>query len=85
MHKHKTIRSKPFYTLILSYDTFEMQKKTPVTTRRSYYWLNDRPLQWMFKVSATSVDGSMQTLVKAGDGFKNTTLFENVNIFKSAE
>jgi len=30
-----------------------------------------RPLQWMFKVSATSVDASLQTLAKAGDRLKN--------------
>ena len=36
-------------------------EKPPAMTRREYYRLNDRPLQWMFKVSATSVDTSVQT------------------------
>jgi len=31
------IRSKSFYTKILSYDMFEMQKKTPVMTCRKYH------------------------------------------------
>jgi len=30
----------------------------------------------MFKVSATSVDASMQTLAKAGDRLKNTPLWK---------
>ena len=38
----------------------------------------------MFKVSATSVDASVQTLAKAGDQLKNTP-YENLNIFKSAQ
>jgi len=37
----------------------------------------------MFKVSTISVDASVQTLAKAGDRLKNT-LYENLNIFKSA-
>jgi len=36
----------------------------------------------MFKVSATSVHGSMQMLAKAGDWLKKP--YENFNIFKSA-
>jgi len=39
----------------------------------------------MFKVSAATVDASMQTLVKASDRLKNTSLYENLNIFKSAQ
>ena len=62
---------------------FEMQKKMPVMARRKCHWLNDRPLQWMFKVSATSVDASVQTLTKAGDRLKNTP-YENLSISKSA-
>jgi len=54
-------------------------------TRREYYWLNDRPLQWMFKVSATGVDASMRTLVKADDWVLKNTHYENLNIFKSAQ
>jgi len=62
---------------------FKMQKKTPVMTRRKYHWLNDRPLQWMLKVSATSVNASMQTLAKAGDRLKNTPIpYKNLNIVK---
>jgi len=37
----------------------------------------------MFKVSATSVDASVQTLTKAGDRLKNTP-YENLSISKSA-
>jgi len=37
----------------------------------------------MFKLSATSVDASVQMLAKAGDRLKNTP-YENLNIFKSA-
>ena len=38
VNKHK-IRSKSFYTQILSYSMFEMQKKTPVMSvrRRKYH------------------------------------------------
>jgi len=36
VNKHK-IRSKPFYAQILSYDAFEMHKKTQVMTRRKYH------------------------------------------------
>jgi len=79
------MRSKPFYTQIFSYDTSQMQKK-----RQSWHagnitditdWM--RPLQWMFKVSAsaTSVDASVQTLATAGDWLK-TPSYENLNIFK---
>jgi len=44
-----------------------------------------KPLQRMFTVSAsaTSVDASVLTLVKAGDWLKNTP-YENLNIFKPA-
>jgi len=38
----------------------------------------------MFKVSATNVDASVQTLPKAGDRLKNTPPYEKLNIFKSA-
>ena len=38
----------------------------------------------MFKMSATSVDGSVQTLAKAGDPLKKHPPYENLNIFKSA-
>ena len=31
------IRSKPIYTQILSLDTYEMPKRTPVMTRRKYH------------------------------------------------
>ena len=75
MNKHK-IRSKPFYTQILSYDTFEMQKNRQP-------WHVGNIAEWMFKVSATSVDESMQTLAKGGDWLKNTP-YENLIIFKSA-
>jgi len=57
-------------------------EKTPVTTCRKYHWLNDSPLQWMFKVSATSVDASVQMLAmqacrrlrKLVVGLKNTPM-----------
>jgi len=35
-HKHK-IRSKSFYTQILSFNMFEMQKKMQAITRRKYH------------------------------------------------
>jgi len=38
----------------------------------------------MFKVSATSVDASVQMLAKAGDQLKKTSPHENLNILKSA-
>jgi len=56
---------------------------TLVMTHRKYHWLHDRHLQRIFKVSATSVDASVQTLAKAGDRLNNTP-YENLNIFKSA-
>ena len=66
MHKHKN-RIKIILHTNFKYDTFEMQKKTTVMNAENItditIWM--RPLQWMFKVSAsaTSVDASLQKLV----------------------
>ena len=94
VHKHKNQIKTVLHTNF-KYDTFEMQKKMPVMTRKKmglpfnqwyffkkYHWLNGRPLLWMFKVSDANVDASTQTLAKAD--FLTASCGSSSRIFSNA-
>ena len=51
-------------------------KLTHLKRKKTRHDTQERPLQWMFKVSAASVDVSLQTLAKAGIGLKTNPLWK---------